>query len=490
MELPKVLIAISTEEKDRIQSIIDQHDRLNELTEFVALDSEHYHIKVGQQTIEILPDWADNNFPVIIQDQEFNEAIFNALVFFKLGNYERALQLLSPEDELFATLYIYALIQNGYDIQQEEVLPFWERLDPSNQCLFIHNLNLFDSSFEQNQWYLDCIANIQDEKVKYYLIHHQNQLFIDRLNDGLEISSRDITVKNEPFKTLLLFDQAMLEYVSMKSDDQADSLNRIESVFKDFSSLCTRHGEELRAAIVNLDLAELQLLSTKYEEALKSINAALLALKKFDLSYFMAKASVLKGRILYGWSKNGSPQYYKSSINAYQNALKVFTPSEYPHECAEVKGNLALLYTDMTSSDSEQPMWYALSASCFKEAMSLYEETEDTVSLSEVAHNYATALMNFPDAKLNDHLAKAKDLFELALSHRPSDSFPHKRVISLLNYLELQLKLHNEDASQERSRLEQMEQIVDEVRGLTKDDYLIEKVDEFSTMITNLKELI
>jgi hypothetical protein len=52
------------------------------------------------------------------------------------------------------------------------------------------------------------------------------------------------------------------------------------------------------------------------------------------------------------------------------------------------------------------------------------------------------------------------------------------------------LKLHNEDASQERSRLEQMEQIVDEVRGLTKDDYLIEKVDEFSTMITNLKELI
>ena len=46
MELPKVLIAISTEEKDRIQSIIDQHDRLNELTEFVALDSEHYHIRV------------------------------------------------------------------------------------------------------------------------------------------------------------------------------------------------------------------------------------------------------------------------------------------------------------------------------------------------------------------------------------------------------------------------------------------------------------
>jgi hypothetical protein len=85
MELPKVLIAISTEEKDRIQSIIDQHDRLNELTEFVALDSEHYHIKVGQQTIEILPDWADNNFPVIIQDQEFNEAIFNALVFFQVG---------------------------------------------------------------------------------------------------------------------------------------------------------------------------------------------------------------------------------------------------------------------------------------------------------------------------------------------------------------------------------------------------------------------
>ncbi|MCH1595702.1 MAG: hypothetical protein L7S42_04265, partial [Flavobacteriaceae bacterium] len=121
MEFPKVLIAISTEEKDRIQLIIDQHDRLNELVEFVALDSEHYHIKVDHQTIEILPDWADNNFPIIIQNQEFNEPTFNALVFFKLGNYERALQLLSPEDELFAALYIYALIQNGYDIQQEEV---------------------------------------------------------------------------------------------------------------------------------------------------------------------------------------------------------------------------------------------------------------------------------------------------------------------------------------------------------------------------------
>ena len=78
MELPKVLIAISTEEKDRIQSIIGQHDRLNELVDFVALASEHYHIKVAHQKIEILPDWADNNFPIIIQDQEFNEAIFNA----------------------------------------------------------------------------------------------------------------------------------------------------------------------------------------------------------------------------------------------------------------------------------------------------------------------------------------------------------------------------------------------------------------------------
>jgi hypothetical protein len=490
MELPKVLIAISTEEKDRIQSIIGQHDRLNELTEFIALDSEHYHIKVENQTIDILPDWADNKFPILIENQEFNESIFNALVFFKLGNYERALQLLSPDDELFAALYIYALIQNGYDIQQEEVMPFWERLDSSNQCLFIHNLNLFDSSLEQNQWYSDCIINTQDEKAKYYLVHHQNQLLVDRLDDGLEIPSRDFSSQIEPFKTLLNFDQAMLAYVSMKIDFQTDTLDRIGLAFKDFSTLCTSHGEDLRAAIVNLDLAELQLLAAKYEEALKSINTALLALKKFDLSYFMAKASVLKGRILYGWSKNGAPQYYKSSINAYQNALKVFTPSDYPHECAEVKGNLALLYTDMISSDSEQPMWYALSASCFKEAMSLYEEAEDTVSLSEVAHNYATALMNFPDAKLNDHLTKAKDLFELALSHRPSDSFPQKRVISLLNYLELQLKLHNENESQERLRLEQMEHIVDEVRGLTKDDYLLEKAREFSTMINNLKELI
>lgn len=491
MELPKVLIAVSTENKEYIETLIAQEDRLNELVELIAIGGSPFHLRIENGQIEVLPDWADNNFPILIESQPFEESLFMALVFFKLGNFERALQFLTEDHKLFSLFYIYALIQSGYDVQQQEIVPFWEKLDTFNQCLFLHNLNLYQSFEEQFRRYSDCISVLGDNVSKYYLIHHQYQLIIDHIGNDIELKMEfNYGTIPEPFNALLKFDEAMLQYTSVKSSNDLNSISAIETAFKSFSSLCLNYGEELRASIVLIDLAELQLLDAKYEDALRSINASLLSLKKFDLPYFLARASVLKGRILYGWSKNGAPQYYKSSINAYQNALKVFTPSEYPLECAEIKGNLALLYTDMTSSDKEQPMWYALSASCFKEAIELFEKSNDTISLSEVTHNYATALMNFPDAKLNDHLAKAKELFELALIHRPAALFPLKRVMTLLNYLELQLKLHNNNENEERTRLKEMELITEEIKGLTTEKHLLDKVEEYSKMINNLKELI
>jgi tetratricopeptide (TPR) repeat protein len=489
MDNPKVIIAASTENQASLHKIIETEFRLSELVELVDKGAEHCHIRLENQNIKVIPDWADNNFPILITDQKFDPSIFLAIVYFKLGNTEKAIKLIDEDHELFSLLYLYGLIQNGFDIRQDVLAQFWQKIEEPNKCLFTHHLGIYDSIEGQLDWYTGVINALPEGTAKYYLIHQRNQLQFD-YNPGLrpQIDFESRPQIAEPFHALLAYDNAMLRYNSGIANNDQESLDEIEMAFKNFIEVCVDRDEELRASLVHMDLAEIELIQAKYEIAHKSVNASLLILKKWEIPYFMARASVLKGRILYSWSKNGAPQYYKSSINAYQNALKVFTPSEFPNECAEIKSNLALLYTDMASSDREQPMWYALSASCFKEALELFESTRDYTNLSEVAHNYATALMNFPEAKLHDNLEKAKQYFELALDHRSARELPNQRVMTMLNFLELQFKLHNNNPQEEEMRLKQMSSMIEEIKTLTEDKNTLELADDFALRVNTLKD--
>ncbi|MGB0271951.1 MAG: hypothetical protein ACPGAJ_08580, partial [Schleiferiaceae bacterium] len=176
MDNPKVIIAASTENQASLHKIIETEFRLSELVELVDKGAEHCHIRLENQNIKVIPDWADNNFPILITDQKFDPSIFLAIVYFKLGNTEKAIKLIDEDHELFSLLYLYGLIQNGFDIRQDVLAQFWQKIEEPNKCLFTHHLGIYDSIEGQLDWYTGVINALPEGTAKYYLIHQRNQL--------------------------------------------------------------------------------------------------------------------------------------------------------------------------------------------------------------------------------------------------------------------------------------------------------------------------
>ena len=212
--------------------------------------------------------------------------------------------------------------------------------------------------------------------------------------------------------------------------------------------------------------------------------------KEEEATEFLGEAGLKKAHLLYHWSKNGSPQYYKAAINAFQDTLKVFKKDTYPDYFAEVQHSLALIYSEIPAPPDEKPMWTAFCASAFKEALEFYTKESHPYEYAMVCHNYATALMDFPPAKLHNNHEKAYGLFENALEIRTVEKYPTERALTLLNQLELGWLMHNEDEKQEEERLESMRKKAEEVASLVTDENLLDRAKEQLEKLDRLKTII
>ena len=106
------------------------------------------------------------------------------------------------------------------------------------------------------------------------------------------------------------------------------------------------------------------------------------------------------------------------------------------------------------------------------------------------SHNYATALMNFPEAKLHNNLDKAFGLFEDALTVRTEKKYPFERALTLLNQLELYWLMHNEDEASERKKYNQMVEKATSIAKIVNDENLIAQANQHLNQLKNLKTIL
>ena len=151
---------------------------------------------------------------------------------------------------------------------------------------------------------------------------------------------------------------------------------------------------------------------------------------------------------------------------------------------------MALIYSEIPVSAEEKPMWTAFCASSFKEALAFYSKDEYPYENAMISHNYATALINFPEAKLHNNLDKAFGLFENALKIRTAEQYPFERASTLINQLELYWLLHNETDDDEAQRLHEMRHKINEVKMLVEDPGMLEKVAFHETKLQSLKTVL
>ncbi|MCF6224379.1 MAG: hypothetical protein L3J34_11715 [Flavobacteriaceae bacterium] len=481
----------------QIKSCINAIERLNELVVITKGEGNKPSgkiIKVENGSILPIIDWNNTEPPYLFPIIPFSENNLLALIFYKLGNPQKAFEYVSEENELYQHLLVIANLQYGYAITNEQI-QFLEKTSNHNLAI-VYNFGIVNPVIGNNM-----LQNIYEEAIKkgktnteklFSVKHYVNLLLDSGLHKDAEKlikSVKNMAVSDEEKNALNhLLASSLMAQVSLPYN--AEKLNEITELQIGCIQFYEENEHKINAGLVLIDACEITSFQNDFVKSKDFINKAILYFKEEDIPEFLGEATLQKATLLYTWSKNGSPQYYKPAINTFQNALKVFKRDTHPQKFADIHHNLALIYSEIMVSDQEKAIWTAFCASSFKEALQFYTKEEFPYPFAMVSHNYATALMGFPEAKLHNNLDKAFKMFEDALQIRTAKDYPFERALTLLNQLELYWLVHNEDTSDENKKYQEMLTKTNEIFTLVDDKALLKKAKEQLEQLKNLKTII
>lgn len=481
-----------------IENVIGSVERLKELVEIKLIksvtESLNKTLFVTNGSINSSFDWNDTEPPYLIPSIPFSNENLLALVFYKLGNHQRSFEFISEEDALYDHLLIATHMQFGYEIS-DSMLAFTNSSSKHNFCVLQQygkllkplNVNLLKKAFK------DAIADSSEDENRFFTIKH----FVNFLIDYNYLSEAEnilrISIPNaisHLSKNSLNAQLASVLMAQLKLPYDTSVLDEIQNLQQDCIAYYESYNLKVNAGLLLVDASEIANFKGDFISSKEYISKAILYFKEEDIPEFLGEAGLRKATLLYTWSKNGSPQYYKPAINAFQDVLKIFKRDTHPQKFAEIHHNLALIYSEIPVSEEEKPIWTAFSASSFKEVLAIYNKDRFPYEFAMASHNYATALMNFPKAKLHNNLDKAFSLFEDALSIRTVSKYPFERALTLLNQLELYWLMNNEDIEIEKKNFKEMVEKVSSISKLVNDKSILERANHHIEKLKELKIII
>jgi hypothetical protein len=490
-------ILTTTNHQNTIEKIIASVDRLDELVNVVTDDTEVQATSklmiVENNTITKPLDWHDSEPPYIFPSQELTQHNVLALIFFSLGNHQKAFEYVTEKSALYHNLLLATYIQLGYEINEEHLAA--AKLSKHNTCIVHHYGNYVnrESLDGLKKLYKDAIDTAQDDELKIFTTKHYINLLMD-VQEFAEATSMLRALQQHAVsaeaKNAMHVQLATTLMQQLQLPFNRDELQEIQELFQKGIDFYTQKQLSVNAGLLLIDASEIANYQQEYITSKNYINQAIQYFKQENVPEFLGEAGLRKATLLYTWSKNGQPQYYKPAINAFQDTLKVFKRDTHPQKFADIHHNMALIYSEIPVSAEEKPMWTAFCASSFKEALAFYTKEKYPYEYAMVSHNYATALINFPEAKLHNNLTKAFNLFEEALHIRTAAMYPFERASSLLNQLELYWLLHNETDADELKRFEEMERTIDEIKMLVTDSKILEKTAFHEAKLQSLKTVL
>ncbi|PRX57480.1 hypothetical protein [Flagellimonas meridianipacifica] len=490
-----ITILTTTEHEFHIKEMIDSVDRLNELVQVSIEDTPSEKsdkiLRIEGKKIHSTIDWFDTEPPYLFPSVELSEGNLLAILFYKIGNEQQAFQYVSESDTLYKHLLLATKLKFGYEIEQEEQ----SDLSAHNKAILHHygNLSPRISFNELRELYANALQQANSADVKSYTAKHYLNLLLDaQLFEDTIVASEAFLkeAKSEAAQIALSIQWCTARFKNLQLPYDSDTLKSILVKQEECIQYLQSHDLHLNAALLAMEACDVANFLGDFPLAKEHINMAIKTFKVEEATEFLGEAGLKKAHLLYHWSKNGSPQYYKAAINAFQDTLKVFKKDSYPDYFAEIQHSLALIYSEIPAPPDEKPMWTAFCASAFKEALEFYTKETRPYEHAMVCHNYATALMDFPPAKLHNNHEKAYGLFEKALEIRTKEKYPTERALTLLNQLELGWLMHNEDGKEEEKRLESMRRKAEEITSLVTDENLLNRAKEQLERLDRLKTII
>ncbi|MGB5817923.1 MAG: hypothetical protein WBG90_00465 [Saonia sp.] len=490
-------ILTTTDSAQRVRDAIGRIDRLGELITLVQQSDAIADLKVlvvEENGIKIPLDWHDLEPPYVIPSIPYTEEHLLALIFYKLGNHQKAFEFLTEGTPLYYHVLIATHLQFGYEIS-EDMIAFVYSTSPHNQAILHHYGNVESKvDFPKlKSMYVHALEQIKNDELKGYAAKHYVNLLLDAqaLDEAKEVVEvHRSTVISDEAKNAMDVHMAAVSMALLQLPYDKAELNKIQELQLQNITYYESRNLKVQAGLLLIDASEIANFKGDFIASKERINKAIQYFKEEDIPEFLGEAGFKKAILLYTWSKNGNPQYYKAAINAFQDVLKVFKRDTHPRKFADIHHNLALIYSEIPVGADEKPIWTAFCASSFKEVLAFYTPEEYPYENAMASHNYATALMYFPEAKLHNNLDKAHSLFQNALQIRTAEEYPFERALTLLNQLELGWLSHNENVQQELRKYDQMKLKAEEVKTLVTDKNLIAQADNHLKQLEEVRTLI
>ena len=486
-----------TEYLEEVKEITVSVDRLDELV--TVFDDSNTDFQGNQKVlivnndgIHCALDWHDTEPPYNFGPVEFSEKSLLALIFFKIGNHQKAFEYIAEGSDLYCHFLVVFNLLSGQQITGDQ-LEFLNRTSAHNCAVVAHYGNTEDDfSFSQlGELYEEALKSAENDELKIYSAKHFISLLLD---NGLNDKAMEVVAEMEPFiiseesKVTLLGLKSSMMMAELTIPYDRTKIREVEALIDEAITYYEKNGLKTKAGLMLIDASELANFQDDYVISKELISRAITYFKEEEMRDFLGEATVRKAVLLYTWSKNGSPQYYKPSINAYQDALKVFKRDTHPQKFADIHHNLAIIYSEIPVGDNEFVIWSAFSASSFKEAHEYYNKADHPYEYAMICNNYGIALMNYPPAKIHDNHTKAAGYFEEALEIRTKENYPFERAITLLNQLKLFWSVGNESKESELEMFNSMMDKANEVKTLVDEEKLIVQADENIELLNEFKD--
>lgn len=436
-------------------------------------------------------DWFNQEPPILIDDVPFNESNLLCMIYGKLHHFDLVESMDESKLELKDSILMMANF-TGYEFIVNRTESDNHR-EWHNQAIQMHYGMLEENGLTTSQVYQKALELAPDKEsaafttknyVQFLLddqkIKKAEQLLRDHISDDLSMPAR-VSLCYELINCLIR--QIKLPYNQVL-------LSEIKQLIAQCLSFYENYQYSISVADLLIHASEIANIDGSYSESLGYINRAIQLYEEEELPELLAWALLRKATLLYTWAQANNPQFFKTALETYQQVSNYFSRESNPVIYAEIQHHLAVIYTEIPTSDKQKVLWSAVSASAFKECLDIYDKESYPYEHAMAANNYANALMKYPEAKNSDNVEKAIYYYNQALTFRNAEYYPRERVHTILNYLEACWRAHNVNQGMERLRFKDMSEKVNEILTLTTDPEFIALANEHKDKLKALRKLL
>ena len=446
------------------------------------------YIIIEGSEIKWPPDWLNMEPPLLFRPQPFSENTLVAMVFAKLGHFDKAFSHSRNPYVKLIIGHFRSFIEGSPVIYGEDEEDYFYK---HNCAIIQHYTGVGQNGRLLDDLYKNAIECAPNEELASYSARH----YAVYLSDNGDIDQAVGQLRSCITKTIsdeahfaLKFD--LINSLSQKINFPYNQvlIEEIKQLIRDTLAYYETTGSNISVAMLLVEASETANISGSYSESLGYINRAIEIYKEEQVPEFLATAFLRKGTLLYTWAQNDNPQFFKGAIETYQEALKFFKKETTPAVFAEIHHNLGVIYSEMPSDIQQKSIWAAVSATSFKESLEFYHQQNLPYEYAMTANNYANALMKYPPSKHGDNFEKAIYYYNQSLEIRSSEAYPLERAHTLLNYLEACWRVNNINNNMERLRYKDMVSKAKEVKTLTDNPELVSQAEQHLENLMELKK--